>query len=397
MAKIDRVQEVSLELLRPYENNAKIHSDKQVKQIAESIKEFGFLSPCLIDEDFNIVAGHGRVMAAEMLGLKTVPCVFIEGLTETQRRAYILADNRLTELGEWDFSLTNFELEELAEMGFEVELTGFDFDVENSEWFEKRERYDNDLEGETEEYQDFVEKFEIKKTTDDCYTPDEIYEVVANWVEEKYGYKRDKFVRPFYPGGDYENETYPAGCVVVDNPPFSIMSEIIKFYIQNGIKYFLFAPSLVGLSETQVNNSTMIVTSAGITYENGAVVATSFTTNLEGDIVVKTCKELRTRIEEADKVAKEKKRVELPKYAYPSSVLSMAMLGDWAKLGIDFQLDRKDCVRIGGLDSQKDAGKGIFGGGLLLSEKARIEAEKAKPRIEWKLSERELEIISSLG
>ena len=126
MAKIDRVQEVSLELLRPYENNAKIHSDKQVKQIAESIKEFGFLSPCLIDEDFNIVAGHGRVMAAEMLGLKTVPCVFIEGLTETQRRAYILADNRLTELGEWDYGKVELELDVLNDMGFEIELTGFE-------------------------------------------------------------------------------------------------------------------------------------------------------------------------------------------------------------------------------------------------------------------------------
>ena len=128
MAKIDRVQEVSLELLRPYENNAKIHSDKQVKQIAESIKEFGFLSPCLIDEDFNIVAGHGRVMAAEMLGMKTVPCVFIEGLTETQRRAYILADNRLTELGEWDTALVSEELAKLKDEGFQIDLTGFDID-----------------------------------------------------------------------------------------------------------------------------------------------------------------------------------------------------------------------------------------------------------------------------
>ena len=126
MAKIDRVQEVSLELLRPYENNAKIHSDKQVKQIAESIKEFGFLSPCLIDEDFNIVAGHGRVLAAELLGMKTVPCVFIEGLTETQRRAYILADNRLTELGEWDYGKVELELDVLNDMGFEIELTGFE-------------------------------------------------------------------------------------------------------------------------------------------------------------------------------------------------------------------------------------------------------------------------------
>lgn len=128
MAKIDGVQEVSLELLKPYENNAKIHSETQVKQIADSISEFGFLNPCLIDKDFNIIAGHGRVMAAKKLGMETVPCIFVEGLTEAQRRAYILADNRLTELGEWDFDKVQLELKELADMNFDVELTGFELE-----------------------------------------------------------------------------------------------------------------------------------------------------------------------------------------------------------------------------------------------------------------------------
>lgn len=128
MAKIDGVQEVSLELLKPYENNAKIHSETQVKQIADSISEFGFLNPCLIDKDFNIIAGHGRVMAAKKLGMETVPCIFVEGLTEAQRRAYILADNRLTELGEWDDSLVSAELSKLKEDGFDIQLTGFDID-----------------------------------------------------------------------------------------------------------------------------------------------------------------------------------------------------------------------------------------------------------------------------
>ena len=126
MAKIGGVQEVRRELLRPYENNAKIHSKSQVKQIAESIKEFGFLSPCLIDKDYNIIRGHGRVMAREMLGMESVPCVFIEGLTETQRKAYILADNRLTELGEWDFDKVQIELKELEDLDFNIELTGFE-------------------------------------------------------------------------------------------------------------------------------------------------------------------------------------------------------------------------------------------------------------------------------
>ena len=127
MAKIDRVQEVSLDMLRPYERNAKIHDEKQVEQIARSIQEFGFLNPCLIDKDHNIIAGHGRVLAAQKLGLHSVPCIYIEGLTPEQRRAYILADNRLTELGGWDRETVNLELSELNDLDFDVSLTGFDF------------------------------------------------------------------------------------------------------------------------------------------------------------------------------------------------------------------------------------------------------------------------------
>lgn len=128
MAKIDRVQEVSVDLLKPYENNAKIHSEEQVQKIADSIQEFGFISPCLIDKENRIIAGHGRVMAAKILGMKKVPCVYVEGLTDAQRRAYILADNRLTELGDWDQQLVSDELERLKDEGFDIDLTGFDVD-----------------------------------------------------------------------------------------------------------------------------------------------------------------------------------------------------------------------------------------------------------------------------
>ena len=128
MAKIDRVQEINLDLLRPYEKNAKIHSEEQVNMIADSIKEFGFLSPCLVDKDYNIIAGHGRVMAAKKIGMDKVPCLFIEGLTESQRRAYILADNKLTEMGSWDEELISDELTSLKEAGFDIDLTGFNID-----------------------------------------------------------------------------------------------------------------------------------------------------------------------------------------------------------------------------------------------------------------------------
>lgn len=133
MAKIDRVQEVSIDLLRPYENNAKVHGEDQVEAIKRSIQEFGFISPCLIDRDYNIIAGHGRVMASKELGMEKVPCLFIEGLTETQRKAYILADNKLTEMGEWDYTLVDLELYGLRDMDFDVSVTGFD-DIEPLEY-----------------------------------------------------------------------------------------------------------------------------------------------------------------------------------------------------------------------------------------------------------------------
>lgn len=133
MAKIVEVQEVAVAVLKPYERNAKIHSGEQVQKIAESIKEFGFLSPCLIDREKNIIAGHGRVEAAKLLGLETVPCVFIEGLSDEQRRAYILADNKLTEMGEWDMDLVMSELTDLDAAGFDIEVTGFELELEEPE------------------------------------------------------------------------------------------------------------------------------------------------------------------------------------------------------------------------------------------------------------------------
>ena len=146
MGKIAEVQEVTLTKLVPYVNNAKIHSEKQVTMIASSIREFGFLSPVLIDRDFNIIAGHGRVMAAKKLDMESVPCVFVEGLTEAQRKAYILADNRLGELADWDMDLVNMELEALNDMDFDVSLTGFEMPEEKETYSEPEEDEFEDIE-----------------------------------------------------------------------------------------------------------------------------------------------------------------------------------------------------------------------------------------------------------
>ena len=134
MGKIAKVQEVTLSQLVPYANNAKMHGPAQIEKLKASIEEFGFLTPCLIDADFNLIAGHGRVMAAKELGMESVPCVFVEGLTEAQRRAYILADNRLGELGTWDMELVVSELGGLLDEDFDIDLTGFELPSEKADF-----------------------------------------------------------------------------------------------------------------------------------------------------------------------------------------------------------------------------------------------------------------------
>ena len=116
----------SVSSLIPYARNARTHSDAQVAQLAASIREFGFTSPVVIDEDGGILAGHGRVMALRKLGVEEVPCIEAAGLTQAQRRAYVLADNKLALNAGWDEDLLRVELEELTGLGFDLDLTGFD-------------------------------------------------------------------------------------------------------------------------------------------------------------------------------------------------------------------------------------------------------------------------------
>jgi DNA modification methylase len=115
-------------VLQPYARNARTHSPKQVAQIAASIREFGFNSPILIDRDGEIIAGHGRVEAAKLLGLETVPCVRLEHLSDAQKRAYILADNKLAEKAGWDREILAIELQHLTslDLDFDVTVTGFE-------------------------------------------------------------------------------------------------------------------------------------------------------------------------------------------------------------------------------------------------------------------------------
>lgn len=283
MGKVEKIKEMNIDSLIPYENNAKVHDEKQVDIIARSIEEYGFINPLLIDKDLNVIAGHGRIMAAKKLGLEKVPCIFVEGLSDAQRRAYILADNRIAELAHWDYDIAFEEIESLDSLGFDIDLTGFEIPrVSGEDFFEHRERFDQSTEGESDEYKEFVEKFKQNtfiKTSDDCYTPDNIYNTIKDHVIEKYGLQGREIVRPFYPGGDYEKEEYKDGCVVIDNPPFSLLSKIIDFYIKNKIDFFLFGPHLTIFN---YDNCNIVITGVKIVYENGAVVNTAFLTNQGG-------------------------------------------------------------------------------------------------------------------
>jgi hypothetical protein len=247
------------------------------------------------------------------------------------------------------------------------------------------------------EYAAFVEKFKPKKTTDDCYTPENVFNAVAEWACAEYGIKAEQIVRPFWPGGDYEAFDYPDGCVVLDNPPFSILANITAFYNNHEIRFFLFAPSLV-LNQLRDFRNCMVISDTDITYENGAVVRTAFVTNLEPEYVVRSAPDLRERVK-AENDRNTKAEAQLPKYAYPDHVLTAAMVQKYAHYGVPFGVRREDAVLVGSLDAQKAAGKKVFGAGLLLSEKAAAEkaaAEKAGAVI-WELSEREKRIIGQLG
>ncbi len=112
--------------LIPYARNSRTHSDVQVAQIAASIKEFGFTNPVLIDEDGGIIAGHGRVLGARKLGMDEVPTITLEGLTKTQRKAYVIADNKLAMNAGWDEQMLALELNELQSLDFDMSLIGFD-------------------------------------------------------------------------------------------------------------------------------------------------------------------------------------------------------------------------------------------------------------------------------
>ena len=260
-----------------------------------------------------------------------------------------------------------------------------------------------------DDYEAFVEKFKPKKTTDDCYTPPHVYAEILKWVTKEYHLEGREILRPFYPGGDYERCEYPDGAVVVDNPPFSILMEIVTFYMDHDIPFFLFAPHLTCMGYTQRGASVLVIY-AQIRYENGALVNTAFVTNLEEEQVLRTAPDLHDVIKNAQKkVKKEAGTKKQAVYEYPKNVITTLRMPHLS----DVKIKVKDAAFVRALDEQRSKNKAIFGAGLILSDgdAERLEAARAahkerqderaregkEPPHTWTLSPRELEIVRALN
>ena len=380
------------------DKNFNKHTEYGMSLIEKSIRNNGAGRSILIDKNNRIIAGNGVTEIAGQIGLDDVQIVESDGtkiiavkrtdidLDTKQGREMALADNATGAADlQWD-------AEELQKAMDEFAITPQDWGVFSNN--DGSAFFDGERNGErNDEYNEFEDKFKPKLTTDDCYTPTEVYDEVVKYVRNIVG-DAPEFVRPFYPNGNYQTFNYPKDCVVVDNPPFSIYSEIVRWYLAHDIKFFLFAPALTQVvANVPVN---YVVAFCDIVYENGANVRTSFTTNLLGDIVFTTAPELKRAVEERNGKAP----VDLPIYGY-ENVLTTALIGKISL--VEFSAKRNEVAEISNLDALKAKGKSLFGRGWLLSdrkEKERKEKErKEKERKEnyLHLSEREKQIIKKLN
>ena len=424
---------IDIEELRQDEHNFNKGTEEGRELMQRSLTELGAGRSILLDKDNNIIAGNKTQEAAIKAGIKKVRIIETTGdelvavkrtdvdIDSAKGRELALVDNLSTQVNlAWD----NAELESVSERieGFDVGDWGWTppdvADVPTGEETEeeaierKRREFEEkmaagELDEDDPEYQEFVKKFEAKRTTDDCYTPDVVYDAVAEWVASEYNVSRANFVRPFYPGGDYQKEKYKPTDIVVDNPPFSILASIIDWYNERGIRYFLFGPQLTMLG-TCAKRCTCLAVGVQITYANGANVNTSFCTNMaDKDIAVIADARLYKMVNDANESLDERKK--FPKYVYPKNVIMSPFMHQCAKHGVDFIIRKSECYPIEELDAQAEAGKAIYGKGYLVSDRVverRLEAERIKAQHDkeeqdnaqqWSLSDREKAIIEQLN
>ena len=376
-----------------------------IERTAKSIEEDpDFLEdrPLLVvafGKKYVVFGGNLRREGCKKLGKATAPAV--EYFPETGADYQTVIRRSLKDNG----SFGSFDYDILANEYDDLPLEDYGLKV----WDDKPEQQNMEkglsTEGREggEDYDAFREKFneELPLTTDDCYTPAVVYDLVRDFVDRELTPLQDRqVVRPFFPGGDYEDmKQYPKGCIVIDNPPFSLYSKIVRFYLTNGIDFFLFGPQL-SLIVAEAD-CCFCVFNTIITYENGAKVNTGFVTNLKPGVRIWVEHTLRDAIQKAQKADPTS-----PVYEYPDEVISSALLGKIANGG-DLELASSECQYIHNLDGMKDIQRGLFGGGFLLSraaaEKARAAAEKARAAAEKaravkiSLSAREVEIVNNLS
>ena len=389
--------------------NPRVIKGKRFKQLCESIKEdpelmnLRALLVYPVGERYVVVDGNMRLKALRDMAHVVAPCeVMKEGTTPEQMKRYIAKTN--SAFGDWDWEelANSWDGDPLDDWGIDLpedwgEQEGEGVNDEDEIERKRHEFNERMANGEDltddEEYLEFLAKFEAKKTTDDCYTPEIVYNAVARWVSDEYGVKQKDFERPFYPGGDYKKHVYPKGCVVVDNPPFSILAEILQFYKENGVRFFLFAPTLTLFSSS--SSSTALPIGVQITYENGANVNTSFLTNLEPKTLrLRSVPSLYRIIQEANDENLKSMHKNLPNYAFPDEVVTSTKIAYYSKYGVEFSVNVDESEPCAALDAMKAVKKAIFGKGYLISEKAA--AEKAAAH-KWELSDRERAIVKKLG
>lgn len=235
------------------------------------------------------------------------------------------------------------------------------------------------------DYDAFVEKFKDKKTTDDCYTPQDVYDLILDHCrKEWFGTDGYELERPFWPGADFKKHPYKPNSLVFDNPPFSILSHIVAWYIKHGIHFLLFAPALTLFSRKE-QGVTYIVTNTQITYANGAKISTGFVTDMyDHSVRVLVDGNLQYKIRE---LQAGKADVSLPRIDLPDEVTTAARLNKYCRIGVKVEISKADSRFISKIGKEQ---KQLYGGGLLLrkAEAARL-AEAARKRETYELTDKE--------
>ena len=248
------------------------------------------------------------------------------------------------------------------------------------------------------DYESFLAKFaDNPKTTDDCFTPKDVYEAVVKYVGTIYDMSDKVVLRPFFPGGDYENAVYPENGIVIDNPPFSMFLPIVKFYTARDIPFFLFGPGMTIVWASKY--CTVLCINNNIVFENGASVACNFASNLFGDVVAMTAPLLSELIAKCKSQNTKQKQLQ---YIYPDNMLCVSDLQAICKGGIDFAVRRSETHMIDKMDLHPKKCN-IFGTRFLVSDDVRrrkdeaIEQARQSTFVQIELSQREKRIVERLN